>query len=341
MNDERPHDPHEDADEPGLEALLRGAGPRRQPPLEAATQVRAAVEAEWRAMVATRRAQRRRQLTPWAVAASVALVAVGAWLLLPQRATPSPMVASAARVEGDVQWRDGTGDAWSPLAPSAGLAQGAELRTAAKGRVALRRKDGVEIRLDSDSALQLAALDAARLDAGRAYVDAGVGPTSQASAFTLHTRLGVVRHLGTQYLVEVTPRALSVAVREGSVAVERGNDPVIARAGESVVVADAGPVSRGHVEPRDARWLWTEAVAPGFAIAGRSLDDFLDWASRETGRRLVYASPEAAREASGIALRGSVSGLAPEQAVAAVMATTPSLQHRFEGAELQVERATR
>ena len=49
-----------------------------------ADEVRAAVEAEWRAVVAAR--QPRRRFTPWLAAASVAALAVGAWLVAPQSA---------------------------------------------------------------------------------------------------------------------------------------------------------------------------------------------------------------------------------------------------------------
>ena len=44
-------------EEASLAGLLREAGPRAEPPAELARQVRAVVEAEWRAMLAARQAQ--------------------------------------------------------------------------------------------------------------------------------------------------------------------------------------------------------------------------------------------------------------------------------------------
>ena len=64
--------------------------------------------------------------------------------------------------------------------------------------------------------------------------------------------------------------------------------------------------------------------------------EFLAWAARETGRRLVYASPAVAQRAEQTLLKGSVDDLSPQQAVAAVLATTPTLEARFAGAQLRI-----
>ncbi len=159
--------------------------------------------------------------------------------------------------------------------------------------------------------------------------------------FVISTALGQVRHLGTQYMAGLDRGGgLAVAVREGSVAVEGGREPLVARAGESLSVGRDGRVARGTVATQDEQWAWAQSIVPGFAIDGRSLDEFLGWAARETGRQLVYSSADAAREAERIKLKGSVSGLPPEAAVAAVLTTTPSLQHRFAGSQLRIEHAS-
>ena len=88
-------------------------------------------------------------------------------------------------------------------------------------------------------------------------------------------------------------------------------------------------------------WRWAEAGAPPFAIEGRSLDEFLAWAARETGRNLVYASADAARESEQTRLKGSVAGLSPEAAVAAVLAAEPGLQHQIASGQIRIERANR
>ncbi|HEX9208597.1 MAG TPA: FecR family protein [Steroidobacteraceae bacterium] len=338
MNDERTRTGQDERSDGDLEALLLAAGARLQPPPEVAAQVRAAVEAEWRVTVAAR--QPRRRYTPWlAAAASVAALAAGVWLVAPQVMQGSTDVATVARVAGDVAVRHGQDASWQPLRAAATLQRGDEIRTAADGRVALRRTDGLDLRLDAATTVALNDADTARLTAGRIYVDAGVAG-SAARDFVVATTLGQVRHLGTQYMAGIADGRLVVAVREGSVAVEDGREPVIARAGESLTIGSDGRVARGTVAPQQDDWAWAQSIVPEFAIEGRSLDEFLGWAARETGRQLVYASADAAREAEGIQLKGSVSGMTPEAAVAAVLTTTPSLQHRFAGSQLRIERAS-
>ena len=96
---------------------------------------------------------------------------------------------------------------------------------------------------------------------------------------------------------------------------------------------------RTPVSARDPQWDWVQQVTPAFAIEDRALDEFLTWAARQTGRRLVYASRTAANEAESVRLKGSVAGLAPDAAVLAVGATTPSLRIVRGESELRVEQA--
>jgi ferric-dicitrate binding protein FerR (iron transport regulator) len=327
-----------------LEALLRTAGPRPQPPDAMAAQVRAAVEAEWRSSTAARTAAARRsprasqRAAPWLMAASVAAVATGIWFYAPRFAQGPVEVATVARITGTVEHRSAGQSGWAPLAAAGALQSGDEIRTSAAGQVAVRRADGLEIRLDAGTTLAFEDSETAILAAGRAYVDSGAQPGAT-DDFTLSTPLGSVRHLGTQYLAAVAPGALQVAVREGSIAIEGSGTTVVARAGESLVIEPDGRVTRGAVASHGEAWSWAQAIAPEFVIEGRTLDEFLLWAARETGRQLVYASPETARLAETTQLRGSVSGLAPEDAVAGVLATTPALQHRMAGAQLRIEPA--
>lgn len=336
MNDERTGTGHgEDHD---LEALLRATGPRLQPPAEMASQVRAAVEAEWRDMVAAR--QPRRRFTPWLAVASVATLAVGAWFVASQVMPGSASIASVARVTGGVAYRHEQDDSWQPLQVASTLRPGDEIRTGDDGRVALQFNDGLDVRLDTATILAMDDAATAQLAAGRVYVDAGAAGAGSRN-FVIATALGQVRHLGTQYMAGLDRGGgLVVAVREGSVALEGGREPVIARAGESLTVGHDGRVARATVTAHDEHWAWAQSIVPGFAIEGRSLDEFLGWAARETGRQLVYASADTAREAERIELKGSVTGMAPEAAVAAVLTTTPSLRHRFAGNQLRIERAS-
>jgi hypothetical protein len=81
-------------------------------------------------------------------------------------------------------------------------------------------------------------------------------------------------------------------------------------------------------------------VTPPFAIEQRTLPEFLVWVSRETGRDLEFTSPQLQSSAAEIVLRGSIAGLRPETALAAVMATTP-LDYTADQRRITVQARTR
>lgn len=337
---ERNEDTRSAADDSDLTALLRKVGPRATPPAAVAEEVRAAVAAEWRATVTAHQPQRRSGRTWLALAASAAVAALAIGFALPRWNAADGPVAAVARVTGAVQLRHSSDGAWEALTAMSQVAATDEIRTSASGRVALRRPDGLEMRLDADTRLAFAGSERASLATGSVYVDAGAAGSGN-KAFVVDTPYGNVRHLGTQYVASVRDGVLQVAVREGSIAIEHGQMPVVARAGESLAVHQDGSVTRAPVDLHGEAWLWAQAVAPDFAIDGRSLDEFLAWAGRETGRRIVYTSADAAREAEQTKLKGSTSGLTPAAAVAAVFASAPALRHEFVGGQIRVGRADR
>ena len=347
MSDKTMNEPHDRSaaaggDDADLAALLRAVGPREQPPAAMTAAVREAVAAEWRAAVAARQpVARPRNVRPWlAIAASIAAVAIAVGVALPRLGGRDAPFATVARVDGTVQVRRADASDWQPVAAGTGVAPADEIRTLDDGRLALRRDDGLEVRLDGATQLAFVDSGSAALASGRVYVDAG-RPGTGTGSFVLRTPQGEVRHLGTQYSVGLDGGGLKVAVREGSVAIEHGRSPVIARAGEALVIAGDGSVQRAALPAYGDAWRWAEAMAPQFAIEGRSLDEFLAWAARETGRDVVYASADAAREAEATQLKGSVAGLSPEAAVMAVLASEPGLQHEITGGQIRIERARR
>jgi ferric-dicitrate binding protein FerR (iron transport regulator) len=342
---ERDQNQERAGDDADLAALLRAVGPRLLPPADEAAEVRAAVAAEWRTTVAARQRvsapARRRVMQPWmAMAASVAAIAIAVGIALPRWNGAREPVATVARVAGAAAVRHTADGAWQSLAAGSNVVASDEIRTDSSGRVALRRPDGLEVRLDAATQLAFDDADRASLESGSVYVDAGT-PGSGSDAFVIATPYGDVRHLGTQYVASVKDGLLRVAVREGSVAVDKGEMPAVARAGESLTIARDGAVSRSQLDVYGDSWRWAESVAPEFAIEGRSLDEFLAWAGRETGRKIVYTSADAAREAATTQLKGSVAGLAPEAAVAAVFASEPGLRQQIAGGQIRVERVSR
>jgi len=301
--------------------VLRAAGSREKPPAAVEQAVRAELRAEWRQLVAeTRRTRRRR--TGFALAAGLAVVSVGAWLAAPQFGVVGDEFGSMTLASGDVHVKTGFFSGWSPATADQVLMTGQAVETGADGHAALGLPGGVSVRLDSGTRATLASETELVLDRGALYIDAGA-ESAAAARLDVTTPAGTVRHVGTQYEVRLIGTGVRLRVREGRVewksragAVEQG------RGGEQLSITDDGSVERRETPLYGESWAWVEAATPGIALEGLRLSAFLAWAARELGCEVRFDRPETAREAESIVLHGSVSGLTPEQALDAVLATT-------------------
>ena len=305
-------------DESGVARVLRAAGGRALPSDDMKQAVRAAVHAEWRAALA-KRTQRRVLI---AIAASVALAALGLWVSRPYFASTGEVVASVSRAIGAVRSRDGSFSSWQPVAAAAQLRTGQSLETGSDGRIAVQLRDGVSLRLDHDTSVVF--VDTGRVDvgAGAVYVDAGTQPNAL-EHLRIGTPAGIVRHVGTQYEARLVNGGVRIRVREGRVELlPQHGSPQSAQRGEQLLVSTAGAIERGAIEPNDAEWDWAASAAPAFDINGRPVHAFLDWAGRELGREIVFETPESELEADRAVLSGSVAALAPAEALGAVLPTT-------------------
>jgi ferric-dicitrate binding protein FerR (iron transport regulator) len=313
-------------EEDALQALHGEMAPEAEPPPEVRERVRQAVAAEWRVAVAAARraapvpARRGWQRPAMALAASLAVAAVALGVIQSRPPATPVMVAKITRLGGPVE-AGGAGN-WQPVTAGQSLAVGQELVTGPEGKAALTLRHGVTLRLDTDTRIALAGIDRISVGRGAVYLDAGLQP-APGPGVRIDSAFGNTRHLGTQYEVRVTSDEMQVSVREGLVELATANGkPMAAKAGEQLLISPAGAVERGVVDKRDPRWNWITDVTPPFAIEDRPLSEFLAWVCRETGRDLAFASPQAQTTAEGIILRGSVAGLSPDDALAAVMATT-------------------
>jgi hypothetical protein len=257
-----------------------------------------------------------------AAAASIAVAAIGIVTVRGVLDAPNVVVASVTRATGEVRSREGMWTGWKAAAAERQIHDGATVITGSDGRAALTLADGVSLRLDHDT--RIAFEDAEHLDvlAGAVYVDSGADSAS-AQRLQVRTPAGAVRHVGTQYEVRLVDDATRIRVREGRVELtpaEGGSQSVAA--GEQVVVSRAGVLAREPVATSGSEWEWVLRVAPPFDIDGRRVREFLTWAGRELGRDIVFASAESEQEANRAVLSGSMSGLTPAEAVAAVLPTT-------------------
>jgi ferric-dicitrate binding protein FerR (iron transport regulator) len=301
--------------------VLRSAGARPGPPPHVTQAVRDAVAEEWRAMLAQRARRRRSLATAAAVAAGLA---IALWALLPLLSPPGEQLADTGRSIGTVSSRSSGWSRWHPLTEHQPVHAGDLVATAADGRAALTFEGGVSVRLDHDTKLAMTDRHHITLQSGAVYVDSGMQPRGDAEGLQLSTPVGAVRHVGTQYEVRLVDGGVRIAVREGAVELSSANGATRStKAGEQLMVSADGAIVRTAISRDDVRWRWSAQTAPEFDIDGRSVSEFLTWAARELGRELVFVTPDSEAQAARTALSGSIRGLDPEDALAAVLPTTP------------------
>ena len=299
-----------------FEELLRLAAPRARPPADAERAARAALHAEWRDLTVQRR--RRRYYAPVAAAALLAMALGTAALILRAPApVPAPVTVATVEVVVGTVLQQAAGDApAAPLAAARPLQSGAHITAGADSGLALRWRDGSSVRLDQHSRVRLTPEGEIRLESGRLYVDAG--DAGAATPLTIVTPAGRVTHLGTQYMAAVSAAGTTVSVRRGRVRLDGPGARGEADAGEQLQVDPAGGTRRQAIPGYGELWQWTQVAVPGFAADGRSVAEFLDWVSRESGRSISFASAEAERLARETRLRGRID-LEPVAALAAIL----------------------
>ncbi len=301
--------------------VLKAAGSREKPPAAVEQAVRDGLRAEWRELVAESRRVRRRRVG-FALAAGLAVAAVGAWLAAPQLGRRGDEFGSVTIASGDVHIKTGFFGGWSPAAPDQVLMTGQAVETGVDGHAALGLPGGLSVRLDVGTRANLASATEIVLESGALYVDADPA-SSTAARLAVATPAGLVRHVGTQYEVRLLGSGVRLRVREGRVEWQSKAGAVAqGYGGEQLTIAGDGSVERENTALYGDSWDWIGAATPGLELEGLRLSDFLAWAARELGSEVQFDRPETAREAESIVLHGSVSGLTPEQALEAVLATT-------------------
>jgi hypothetical protein len=310
-----------DSADHGIEALLREVGARAEASPQVTEAVHAVVHAQWRAMVQAH--TRRRRAVRLMLAAGLAAVVAGAVVLRAVRPVSQPQwAATFVRVEGEPQVE--VAGVLHVAQPGEVLRAGMRLSTgAAQAALSLATDGALSVRVDTASRLLFDAPGIIELEAGTVYIDANAARGTV--PLTVRTAAGVVRHIGTQYQVRTVTgpmQGIEVSIREGRVEIasEYGTNTVVA--GERVAVSTSGSIVRSALPAYDASWQWATQMAPPFDIAGRPLSEFLEWVARETGRELTYDSPVAQRAAVALKLGGSIAGLDPGTALAAVLSTT-------------------
>jgi ferric-dicitrate binding protein FerR (iron transport regulator) len=314
---------HENADERAAEQALRNGLRAKALSAEAIQRIRAATRQEWQAAYgpdAARVSVRRQRVSLAAAAAMMALaVAIGWSAFLANSSGEGIILGKVSRFEppGIVETRFLRGDRL--LNTGAPLLTGQSLEIRGDSLVTLT--GGGNLRVARASAIELAAENSVRLERGELYVD--IPPGAHASDhFMVVTPAGEFRHVGTQFAVAVVNGATRLRVREGSVRWHASAGDSTVGAGTEVLIGTNHQVTRRPIGTVGREWAWAEAMAPDIEIENRPLQEFLEWFSRETGRKLVMSDDAASKQAATIRMHGEVRGLTAVEALSAVMAAT-------------------
>jgi ferric-dicitrate binding protein FerR (iron transport regulator) len=301
------------------------------------SRARAAAHHEWIRVVD----RRTRRLSFWSLAgAAIAAIALGAagWSLLRHapRPVPGPEIATLRTVTGAVLIASAGESSRAVSGSGMRIRAGDRFETIDGSRAAFEMPGGLSVRLDRDTTTRLDSASRLILERGAVYIDAGPGAGD--SVFNIDTSFGSVRHTGTQFEVRVDESALRVRVREGSVAVDAAGQRWASRAGEGLILARGRPPERHAIALSGPEWSWVSELAQPFRLEGATAPAFLEWVSREQGWRWEYDTPSLRARVERIVLHGSIEGLTPEEALAAVLPTC-GLTSRREGARLIVSAA--
>ena len=295
MNDKTSQGYSTDRDDETMERLLRLAGPRAPIPGDIEARVYDRVRREWQASSqppngarvyqfvrrewekdATRRRYRR-----WALPAALAASAVLAVTLLLQ---PPPSAPGRVTIGTVARVVDGAVPGALPAAGQPVYA-GDVLATGDGQMLSVAINNAASLRMDENTTLVVMAKDEFRLESGHVYADTG-DFMYRDHGLVMHTTMGTVTDVGTQFSVQVAAERLDVAVREGRVDVSDGANEFVAVAGERLRLHESDAPEMDAIAPHDPYWDWTASLAPVFDIENKSLLDFLRWAARETGREL-------------------------------------------------------
>lgn len=286
----------------------------------------------------TRRQRVLRKAGPWAMAAGV-LLSIALVLNLgdigPQVASIS--VAKVNRVTGETAVLvTATGDQ-AAIQADTELRTFAELATGEKSRIALTWNEGGTLRLDTNTNVALVSPTEIRLIKGAVYYDSydyESQSSATADAITIATPYGEISHVGTQFSVRIQENSLLLRVREGMAQI--ASDVEISLIGEETegLFDSQGITLEQHVNPYGESWRWAEEIAPLFSASGKSPKEVLAWIGRETGRKLVYASPESLELAQSQKISG-LESVSPEQALLAIPYAT-QLTYRESAGSIEI-----
>lgn len=301
-----------------VEALLEHAALRPAPPSRDEKMIREAVFSEWQAV--TDRSRTRTRIMRFAVAATVLLaVAVSLDFMRTEGIAPV-QVASISKSFGSI-YVLGEQSTLHELPDTAVVMSGQTIKTDRDSGIGLAWARGGSLRIAANTVIEFTAGDEIYLRSGRIYFDstpsdliASISSNSRLPSLQIQTDHGTVTHVGTQYMTYTASDKLEVSVREGDVMIEGKYHDAKVSAGQQLSLMGGARGTVLDIDRYGVAWSWIEETSPLVNTDGRSVNDFLNWVSRETGLRVEYADDATEETAKNTILKGNVN-MQPRQAL--------------------------
>lgn len=307
-------DKKESLSEEQIEQLLGRIGDIPQPPGDMRERVKSQVESAWRDNVQEQQ-QKWQNYGLFAAAATITLAITVGWLMTSEP-LPQPVIASLdSPLESVMTSTDG--DRWQASA-NLDMQQGAYVR--AMDTASLSLTNTLNIRMKPESVVYLSSTDEVRLISGEIYLDSYEKPKDE--SFRVVTNFGIAEDIGTQFSVATSAAGWQIQVREGLVQVKDDATQVQLTESDRLNITATNRVSQSTLPAHHESWQWVENSRPVYDIEGESVDEYLQWVARETGRDLQYMSNVARESAKTTLLHGSITGMTASKSVQTVLPAT-------------------
>ncbi len=137
----------------------------------------------------------------------------------------------------------------------------------------------------------------------------------------VHTPLGRIQSLGTQFEIRLRQDSVRVRQREGTVVLHHGEGSHEVQAGTELEMDRDGSVVGRPLSAYGPEWDWIVGITPMIDLEGLTARDFLEWVARERGWRLAFTDADVALASGEIVLGGTASELTSDEALNAVLPT--------------------
>ena len=310
----------------GLSELLKLAGRRAVPDEHHQARARAAAQAEWKRLARRRRWSRVLWAPPIAAAVATAVLAP-AWFSSHPSTKPGAgpaealakvdiEVATLQMVTGAITVTPRNAEATRLTSAGQRLRTGDRVETPADGRAIFVLTGGTIVKVDRNTRVSLER-GVLALDGGGLYLDAD--PKANDRDVVVRTRFATVLHLGTQFQVRLDGSAVRVLIREGQVEMVAGGTKWTRGAGWAMgLTADLRP-EIDQIAAYGPEWSWTAELPRPFTLERSTLRAFLNWVSRELGRRWQYEDQSMRAQFDQVVQRGSVEGFTANEALDMVL----------------------